>query len=183
MSSGEQAASDLIDDGATLAVATTDPSVGRSLVDRIRQRHAGKRRHLDRPIPRWEGDVVVRYGPVDKKVLVGLSKRKASATAANADLLVHSCLEVLIRDEDGELQPASIADDGTAPIRFDGRLADLFELPNAPTPRDIVIRMYADTVALGRDAQRILAWQTGEDLDDLDEEEVEDDLGEADAAT
>lgn len=158
-------------------------SEGRSLVDRIRERHANKKRHLDRPIPRWEGDVVARYGPIDKKTLVGLGKRRASATAMNADLLVHACIEILVRDENGDLQAASLADDIDAPIRFDGRLADLFALGGA-SPRDFVVRMYADTVALGKDAQRILAWQTGEDLDDIDdEEEIDDDLGEEGAAT
>lgn len=158
------------------------PPVGRSLVDRIRERHAQRKPYIERPIPQWDGDVVVRYGRIPKKVIAQATKRRLSALASNAELLVAACQEVFVRDDAGDLRPASEADGMPAPVRFDGRLAELFDLRGA-APRDIAIAMYGDDLAIGKDAQRILDWQTGGDLDDLDVEEVEDDLGEVPAAT
>lgn len=164
------------------AVETTQPAAShaRSLVERIRQRNEAKERRLHRPIPRWDGDVVVRYGRVGKKI-IGLVADKP-ATIANAELLVASCVEVFVRDEEGRLQPAAAADGMPGAVRFDGRLSDLFEL-NADTPVKVVLAMYGDDVAIGADARRVMAWQTGADLDDFGPEEIDELAGEADAAT
>lgn len=168
--------------GAQDSAIPDKPAPGRSLVDRIRERHESRNQTLDLPIPEWGGDVVVRYGRLAPKALQAAAKRKG-ARASNAELLVAACREVLIRDdESGELVPAREADGQPGPIRFDGRLADLFAI-QADTQRDVVIRMYADDIAVGAHAKRVFDWQTGADLDDVEVEEVEDDAGEADAAT
>lgn len=154
--------------------------VGRSLVDRVRARHEGRDQHLDLPIPRWRGDVVVRFERIPRKTLVQIQNMR-SARGSNAQLLVDACREILVRDDDGTLHPASEGDELPGPIRFDGRLADLFEL-NADNQRQIVAAMYADDVAITKHCQRVLAWQTGEDLDLAEPDELEDDLGESPAA-
>lgn len=160
----------------------TDFAPGRSTVDRIRQRHARRRRYIDLPIPEWDGDVVVRYGRVPKKALIAAGRRNANAARSNAQLLVAACEAIFVLNEDGRLEPAAEADGQGGVVRFDGRLADLFEI-SATEPVDVCVRMYADDIAIGRHAQRIFAWQTGEDLDSLAPEEVEDDAGEVNAAT
>lgn len=158
------------------------PPAGRSLIDRIRERHERRDPTLDLAIPRWGGDVVVRFGRLPIKAVTASARRKAPAQA-NAELLVAACREILVRDEDGDLQPAASADDIDAPVRFDGRLADLFDLRGAETPRAIALAMYADTVAVGAHAKRVFDWQTGADLDESTVEEVDDLAGEAEAAT
>lgn len=155
---------------------------GRSVVDVVRDRHKNKVRHLDRPIPRWDNDVIVRYGRVPKHAMLAATRGRKTAAASNADMLEAACIEIFVLDDDGDLRPVSDGDGQPGPVRFDGRLADLFEL-KGQTPRDFVLRMYADEVAVGRDAQRVFAWQTGEDLEDFGPEEVEDEVGEEDAAT
>lgn len=153
-----------------------------SVVDRIRKRHETRSRTLDLAIPQWDGDVVVRYGRLPKKSIIDAGRRKGNASLSNAKLLVDACQEVFVRDDDGRLRPAREADGGPGPIRFDGRLADLFGI-RADTPADVVLRMYADDIAVGAHAKRLYDWQTGADLDELEPEEVDELAGEADAAT
>lgn len=169
----------LADDALDNVQEPIDHTAGRSNVDRIRQRHARKKRHIDLAIPEWDGDVVVRFGRVPKKALLAASRRKGNPTRSNAQLLVAACQEILIVDEDsGETRPAREADGNPGDIRFDGRLADLFGL-SAHDPVDIVIGMYADDIAIGRHAQRIFAWQTGEDLDTFTADDVEEEAAAA----
>lgn len=149
-----------------------DINAGRSNIDRIRQRHARRSHHLDLPIPEWGGDVVVRYGRVPPRTLRAAARRKGNPTHSNAQLLVAACKEILILGDDGELHPAAEADGLPTPIRFDGRLADLFDI-NETDSVAIAVRMYADDIAIGRATQRLFAWQTGEDLDTFGPDEVE----------
>lgn len=156
----------------------TDLATGRSTIDRIRQRHARRVQHIDLAIPDWDGDVVVRFGRVPKKVLIAAGKRKGNVTRTNAQILANSCAEVFVRNEAGDLEPASNADEGAGPVRFDGRLAELFSLgADAVEPADIVVRMYGDDVAIGAHVKRVIDWQTGADLDELSPEEVEEETG------
>jgi hypothetical protein len=173
---------DLANDMPTLPdVSASAVNSPRSLVDTIRARHEGKSPTLDLPIPRWEGDVIVRFKRIPVKAIQASTRRKAAA-AMNAVLLAAACEEVFLVDDDGSLRPAREGDGLPAAIRFDGRLADLFQL-SADTPEQIVIAMYADDVALGAHAKRVFDWQTGVDLEDLTMEEVDGLAGEADAAT
>lgn len=155
---------------------------GRSLAQRIKARHERRSRHLDLPLPEYDGDVVVRYRRIDPKTLRQAAKAKGPR-AGNARLLVAACHEVLLRDDEGRLHPASEEDGLDAPVRFDGRLADMFEMQGATDPIDICIRMYADDVALAAHAKALYDWQTGEDLREIDDEEVDELVGEAPAAT
>lgn len=157
----------------------------KSVVDTIRSRHAARKRTLDLAIPEWDGDVVVRYGPMPKRAIVENSRRRGAAAQGNAALLAAACQEVFIRDDRGQLRPAREADGNPAPIRFDGRLADLFGL-SADSVEGIVLAMYADDLAVGAHAKRIWDWQTGQEdsgLLDADAEEVDDLAGEGGAAT
>lgn len=158
-----------------LKAGTPEPSA-RSLVDRIRKEHDKRDPTYDLSIPRWDGNVVARYRRISKPALLAASRAKR-AEATNARLLVAACEEVFIRDESGRLIPAREADGLPGEIKFDGRLADLFGL-RAETPELIVRAMYADDVALGAQATRLLNWQTGADLDDASLEEVDDLAGE-----
>jgi hypothetical protein len=151
-----------------------------SRIDRVKKRHQAGRKPLFLPIPEWDGDVWVRYGKVGAKVLTAaVGGRRKRPVVANSEMLVAACQEIyVIDDETGKRVP--IAEAGQQPVRFDGRLAELFEL-KGDTPVKIVMGMYRDDVAIGRHAQRVINWQNGEDLDETDPEELDELLGEADA--
>lgn len=153
----------------------------RSLIEDIKARNAGGLKPLYLPIPRWNGDVVVQYGKVPPKALLAtIGTRNKSARASNADLLAVSCVEVFVVDpETGDR--TSIGDAG--PVRFDSDLAEMFDLGEVPERRDVVLRMYADDTAIGHHAQKIIRWQTGENLEQATPEEIEETLGEEDAET
>ncbi|MEH3055493.1 MAG: hypothetical protein PGN13_16065 [Patulibacter minatonensis] len=160
-------------------------TAGRSLVS-IAKEAAARADHFDMSIPRFDGAVVVRYKRISTKSMKAAGGKGKSARASNAKLLADACLEVFVR-VDGELR--SIAEDEGLPnpVRYDGNLADLFEL-RGEQPAEIVFGMYRDEVALGDNAKRLYDWQVGADLDDLgdapdDEEEIDDLVGEEDAAT
>jgi len=156
---------------------TLPENAGSSVVDRIRERHAKRSRHVDLAIPDWDGDVVVRYRRVSRKAIVAAQQTR-NAAVGNARVLSSSCVEVFVRDPDtGDLAPASKGDGHPGAVRFDGRLADMFALPG-DTPEQIARAIYADDVALGAHAQRLLNWQTGAELDESTSEELEDLAGE-----
>jgi hypothetical protein len=150
--------------------------VGRSLVDRARERHERRSDYLDLPIPEWDGDVVVRFERIPRKTIVQAQNMR-NARASNAQLLVDACREILVRDDDGTLHPASEGDGIASPVRFDARLAEMFGL-RADNPRQIVAAMYADDIAIAHHGKRVYEWQTGEDLDLVEPDELEGDLGE-----
>lgn len=154
--------------------------VGESLADRIRRRHLGARTK-DLAVPRYQGDIVARFKVLPTRELLRVGRGK-TALISNADLLVAACQEVLFLDEDGSLHPAAEDDGGPGPVRFDGRLADLMQLA-ADTPRDVVLRLYAEDAAIHGHADVLMAWMTGKDLDTVSAEEVEDLAGEVPAAT
>jgi len=162
------------------------PVAGRSLVDRIRERHAHANPHIDLSIPRWGGDIVARMDRIPARALKQVGHRRSTPLTANAGLLAAACREILIRDEHGDLHPASEADGQPGTVRFDGRLADMFGLGDAGSPGEIVLRMYGDNVAVHAHAKKVYDWQTGADLDEMPDEDVDDEvdrLGEAPAAT
>jgi hypothetical protein len=153
----------------------------RSLIDELRDKNARRQEPtFDRAIPNeWKGRVVVRYGRVTRKVLVHAGR---AGNNGDVDLLIAACREVFVRDADGHLSPVREADGLPAPVRFDGRLADLFEL-KASDQRHIVKAMFKDAVAITAAAKAVIDWQTGANLDELSDEEVEELVGEEDAAT
>lgn len=153
----------------------------RSLVDRLAQENAHAKKHLDRVIPvEWKGQVVVRFGRVSKRTLVQAAQRERGS---DIQLVLEACKEVFVKGEDGELVPCREYDGAEAPVRFDGRLADMFKLQKADTPHKIVLRMYGNEVAVTAAAIAVYQWQTGSNLDGVDLEEVEELLGEEEAAT
>lgn len=152
-----------------------------SRIEEIAQRNAHAKKHLDRAIPvEWGGNVVVRFGRVSKRTLMEAARGERRA---DINFLIQACKEVFVRGENGDLIPCRDADGGEAPVRFDGRLADMFHLNGAETPQKIVLRMYGNELAITAAAKAVYEWQTGQNLDELDPEEVEDLVGEEDAAT
>lgn len=159
------------------------PSSGvRSRVDELRERNRSKReRTLDKAIPEWDGEVVVRYGRISKKQLV---KSARAGAKGDIDLLVAACREILVRDDRGQLEPASGYDGHPAPVRFDTRLRDMFELGDRNDTQEKIVRaMFRDGVAIAAHAKAIVDWQTGANLDSLSDEEVDRLLGEEDEPT
>lgn len=163
-------------------VPETGSGAARSLVDRLAEKNAHSKKHLDRAIPvEWDGRVVVRFGRVSRKTLIRSAQRDRGS---DIQLVAEACREVFVKDDEGQLQPLREVDGGEQPVRFDGRLADMFKLGDkADTPQKIVLRMYGNEIAITAAAIAVYEWQTGSNLDQVDLEEVEDMLGEDEAAT
>lgn len=153
-----------------------------SRIEEIAQANAHKKKTFDRAIPvEWDGNVVVRFGRVRKQLLMKVARQERGI---DAQFVVEACREVFVKGEDGELLPCREAAGTDRPVRFDGNLADLFKLGDkADTPRKIALRMYQDELALSAAAKAVYEWQTGENLDNSDYEEVEELLDPEDAAT
>lgn len=169
------------DDREDVAAAVENGArASRSLIDKVKARNAQGLKPLYLPIPRWNGDIVVEFKKVPPKVLAATAGTSSkTARAANADLIVEACKEIYIVDPETGNR-ARLGENG--PVRFDGTLAELFDLGDGH-PRDFVLRMYADDTPIGRHAQRVIDWQTGENLETLTPEEIDERLGEEDAAT
>lgn len=152
----------------------------RSVIERIRAKKAKRVPTLDMPIPAWNGTVIGRYRKLTPKQVADAS-RSDKSVIVNARVLAWACLEVLAVDpETGDVVPVVdlLEDANPAPVRFDGRLADAFEV-GGERPDQIVRAMFEDDLAVAHHAKRLLNWQTGEDLDRVSEEDLEDLAGEA----
>lgn len=179
--------STLEQDTTPVSGGTVPAAAGRSIIDRVRERHEQREDYLELPIPAWvvrrgePSDVHVRFHRIARKTMRNLLRRKQQNDVVfAADLLVAACDEVFVRDDNGNLQPASVGDGLDEPVRFDGRLADMFALSPSETQRDIVLRIFGDNeAAVLYAADRIFNWQTGAELDNATSEEVDDLAGEA----
>ena len=150
-----------------------------SVIERIRAKQGKRKKVLDMPIPEWNGDVIGRYRRLTPKQVAEAS-RSDKSVIVNARILAWACIEMLAVDpETGDVVPeAEILDDGNAaPVRYDGRLADAFKV-GGERPDQIVRKMFDDDLAVAHHAKRLLNWQTGEDLDRVSEEDLEDLAGE-----
>lgn len=90
--------------------------------------------HYDYPVPDSEGLLVVRYRPVDTKLATQIIEEMRGVEGVqrhdvHARLLAAHCSGVFLRDDDGDLVSADVADpDRPAPV-FDVRLAEALDLP------------------------------------------------------
>lgn len=161
-------------------------SRGRSRADELRAGRAERKRTGPKPLELVVpgGDAVIIYKPLHLSQIRRAAGR-GSGLMASTDLLIAACKRIDLRDpETGERWPAAEDTDRPAdPVRFDGRLAELLGL-DGDTPADILLALFehSDRAIVGQ-ARRLDAWSGGEDLDAAPPEELEERLGEADAAT
>lgn len=146
----------------------------RSVIEQIRAAKAKSDPKLRLPIPAWNGSLYVDYRRLTPKQIQQATSSSKPAVA-NARVLALACVEVLAVDpESGELVPVSqlIEDGSQAPVRFDGRLSDAFGV-SGDSPWAILRAFFEDDVAVSFQAQRLLEWQKGEDLDRASDDEIE----------
>ena len=162
-----------------IAPEVTDPRVPapRSVVEQIKAKKAARDPKLELPIPAWGGSLYVAYRRLSPKQ-VSQASSSGKPQVVNARILALACIEVFAIDpETGDRTPVRELLGDSAPVRFDGRLADAFDV-KGERPDQIVRNFYEDDLALAAHAQRLLKWQTGEDLDRVSEEELEELAGE-----
>lgn len=153
-----------------------------SRIEEIAQKNAHAKKHLDRAIPvEWGGNVVVRFGRVSRKTLLKLARGEQRA---DIQFVLEACREVFVKGENGDLLPVREAVGTDRAVKFDGHLADLFNLgEKANSPQKILLLMYKDEIAVSAAAAAVYEWQTGTNLDELEGEEVDELLDPEDAAT
>jgi hypothetical protein len=150
-----------------------------SVVERIKAKKAKRDLTIVLPIPAWDGALFVRFRRLTTGELAN-ANRTDKSKLINARVLASACAEILCVDpETGEMTTAAeILDDGnTAAVRFDGRFADAFDL-SGERPDQIVRSAYEDDFAIAAHAQKLIEWQSGEDLDRATNEELEEFAGE-----
>lgn len=149
----------LDDDTAQLGTgATRQPDLGKTALDRIRQRYTTGSANdtTDIDVPGYEGDVAVRYRVLPFEDARRIEMAAAREPDSNAyrelrvmmDELIHACDSIIVRVEGGDMVP--LTDNGDL-IRFDSRLAEAFGLDYAEEARDVLLGLFAAPVTVGRD--------------------------------
>lgn len=177
MSDLDQVGGDQLADSATPAIETASV---RSVVDGIRAKHEHNQKPLSLCPPRWDGDVVIRYGRVAPKAVRAIQNGHGNSDTKNARLLGLACKSIEVRGPDGAFMPLDDAP-GAPPVRFDARLADLFHLPKDDQAK-MVLAFYADSLTVDFHVAELIKWIRGEKLS-AEVAELEESLGEETAAT
>jgi len=147
---------------------------GASHLDWLRARHdAISADHtLDVEVPGYQGRLVVRYGRVPVSAIARAQDMMAKPGRdgegmlfGNVDFLVAACREVLVRNDDGELEPI---DPSGEPRRFDPELARLLG-SETTTARATVRWLFANDPAVMVQAGEVMQW-TVENREEADEE-------------
>lgn len=138
-------------------------ALGASHLDWLRTRHAQLKadRTKDMEVPGYDGRVVVRYGPVPWAVITkvrplvddgGTDPR--TLNAANQDVLIAACRDVLVRDDAGELE--RVSDNG--PVTFGPDLAALLGAEQAASAREVVDWLFPSEWAVAQHAGDLITW-------------------------
>jgi hypothetical protein len=152
-----------------------------ALIDALvarRQRHAAER-HLDLPVPGYEGQLVLRLGPIAGQALNRISEKAQGSKSpertfnANADTLIAATREVLGSKEPGG-RLVTLPDEEGEPVRLDLRLARLLQLPGEPQrARAVVLALFgmanSPELAVAVAATEYAEWAASAN-DELDEE-------------
>lgn len=136
---------------------------GGSHLDWLRARNAAlKADHvLDKDVPGYDGRLVIRYGQVPWSVVskfqsVVANDRDGSALlAANSDVLITACREVLFRADDDTLGPV---DPSGEPLRVGPELATLLGAENVTSARAALRWLFPSELAISMQAGELLAW-------------------------
>jgi len=136
----------------------------------LRQRHEAlsAERHLDMPVPGYEGRLAIRCRPVPwatiarVQTLMGKDDVEGRGLlAAQADVLIAACTDVLL---DGRpIDPSG------EPRRFDPALAGLLGIADVKSARAIVFWMYPSEVAVAVAAGEVLEWTSSATAEASDE--------------
>lgn len=156
--------------------AGQDSLIG-SLVAR-RKAHAAER-HFDVPVPGYQGQLVLRLGPIPGQALNRISEQAQGSKSpertfnANADTLIAACREVLGR-KDADDPLTTLPDEEGEPVRLDKRLGSLLQLPGEPQrARAVVLALFglanSPELAVAVAAAEYAEWAASANTD-LDEE-------------
>jgi hypothetical protein len=162
MQDGTPVDSDAPVTGEEPAVPGTMPSVA-STLQGLRGQLGKNATPLDLDVPGYDGILVIRYKWVpfseiskNSEVLKRIGNQSALAVAACCETLISTCVEFLIRAEDGELHPLSQDD---VPITFlDKRLAEALGFDASLGSRDYVRSTFSNDYALIETANTVMEW-------------------------
>jgi hypothetical protein len=130
-------------------------------VRELRQEKLSADHFLDLDVPGYNGLIVARYRPynINRSEKRSLSMRKRMERGdpvlldSACDTLIDACDEIFFR-KDGKL----IKPDEGATIRYDQQLADLLEITNAPSARDVVKSVFFTDQSLINQSIAVEEW-------------------------
>lgn len=129
-------------------------------------------RHLDVEVPGYDGRLVMRFGPVPWATIARaqtLATREdrdgRGLLAANMDVLIAACRQVLFRDDAGDL--ASVDPSGE-PRRVDPELAELLGI-EAKSARDTLRWIFPSEISIGVVAGEVVSWTQSMSTETADE--------------
>lgn len=148
--------------------------VAMSVLDRVRARRAEvmAERTIDLEVPGYDGDLVVRFRPLEGPVFARLAfalnpqagermeDRRHSAIYTEA--LIEGCVEVMVRPAPGA-PPVPLTED-PPPVRFEQRLADLLGF-EAKTARDVVRGVYGREAAMVQHVMALFGFSSDTSLE------------------
>jgi hypothetical protein len=141
-----------------------------SLLARLRDhaREAQKGKTYDLPVPGFQGELVLRFAPLDIATVERLAA-KASSTSSGVsetlDAMVRACVGVYGREADGHLEPL---EDEQGPVRIEHRLAVILGMTepgsDTLTAREVVLRLFGgNAFALSAYVEKLSEWMTDPD--------------------
>jgi hypothetical protein len=151
--------------GESSPVATGE--VPGAILDRLRRRAAQARegRTLDKPVPGFEGLLILRFKPLDigqlERFVANRRAGRVSEISEGIDALATCCIAVLARDGERLTE---------LPAGLDNRLAVLLGMPIPPdaslTAREVVLALFGgEAFALGRFVDEVVEWMSNLDTE------------------
>lgn len=140
---------------------------------RAKREKIGGDRHIDLDVPGYDGALVIRYGVVSwdegRKMAEKFeqSKNPDKDLWAQVDFLIKGCQMVLMKDDDGNLQPLHKLTDafGDEPVRFDDRLASALGI-DATSARQVVLGTFNNEWAMTAQHNQFGEWLASSRVED-----------------
>lgn len=162
-------------DGGEEGEAQNSDAPAGSILDAIREknRELAKTRTKVMDIPGYDGILAAEYRQIPYEAMSKLLNRAAKSKDATAelnamtDLLVQSCVQILVRTEDGKLTPMHEAVEGFGgdPVRYDTRLAQAAEV-EGERARLICQNVFNNDLALVAHNNDLVEWMRTNDSEE-----------------
>lgn len=170
-----EAASEFVASAKDVEAPSTTGSILGNLQAKARQHD--QREPLELAIPRFEGDLVALYEPIEWKIVnqiihrIEKSKDEMAELYAAADLLARACADFKVRVDDNLVSISEVADDledGT-PVRYDQNLAKALgiedQIPSQHKGRQTVLAVFKNDFAVVSHQNQVVEWLRGEEAD------------------
>lgn len=146
-----------------------------SVLDELRARREQLRtrdRHLDYEVPGYDGDLVIRFNPAPYETVHRYQTSAGDAEReleVDTDVIVESCREFLVKEDDGKLAPIKEGETTTFAT------ADEVFGFESDTVRATVLEIFPSKLAVSEAASHLVVWSRAIDYEV--DEKLEKELG------